>query len=703
MRNRGNIAVGTILCVPFLCGAQENEEVKKLPEVNVIAEVAETDSYHSPEVNLGGLLKGNVRELPMNLETITAKLLEDRYTTSFYEAIQYTSGIFTGGNSPSTRTSGQFTMRGFSGSDTLLNGMAMPGAMSYYLDSVLIENIDIFRGPLNGTTGGQTSSLGPYGCGGSINVVTKQPTLSENRQKLAIGGTYSEKGTGRITYDGDFKATESLGVRIPVAYELGRPDYLPSSYDSDYTFTIAPSFLWSIGTDTELKLMTNYQKSESAAYQGIPYLKGDFLVPTDTFYGDENSRNKYEMFSLQGELNHRFTKKLSLALGGGYAKIDLEREHWSVSSSTSYENLAQTYMAPLGWSDSESVKENYSLYSHLNYDLFAGNWIHHFTLGADWLRKESVSSGVSGSTASQDIRYPDYTLVGPLRYNSSESVVDRYGVLLQDFIEVGQWRFLAASRFDLHESNNDNDTTSVSPRLGVTYLVSDDLSLYANYSYAEAPNFGYFDANDNELEDSWNAHSYEIGAKQRVGQNLWVKADIFEIKQNNTPEDDGSGNRTYVSGAKNKSYGFELSLSGELTNNWDMSASYTYTKYKDLDADIEFEKVPENSVALWTTYRIPRGFLENLRVGLGWRYQSKTYTTFRGKYVGDDFTIDEAHVFDANLEYPLDACFGDSVDARIQFGVKNIFDKEYVESARHGTENFAGRSRTLTCNLIMEF
>lgn len=703
MRIKSPLLTAVIVGSSYLTFADKQNRVEKLPELKVVDKAETEASYHHSEINLGGLLKGKVKELPINSETLTAKLLEDRYTTSFYDAIQYTSGIFTGGKSPSTRTSGQFTMRGFSGSDTLLNGMAMPGSMSYFLDSTLIQNIDIFRGPLNGTTGGQTSSLGPYGCGGSINVVTKQPTLAGNSQKMTLGGTYSDKGTGRLTYDGDFKASESLGIRIPAAYELGRPDYLPGSYDSDYTFTIAPSALWRLGADTTLKLMTNYQRSDSAAYQGIPYLKGDFLVPTDTFYGNENSRNQYEMFSLQGELNHQFSRKLTLTLGGGYAKVALEREHWSVSSSTDYETLSQTYMAPLGWSDSESIDENYSLYSHLNYNLNAGDWVHNLTLGLDWLRKQYTGSGRYGRTASQDIRIPEYTLSGPVRSYSDESCVDRYGILLQDFIEIGRWRLLATSRIDLHESDSGNEATSVSPRLGITYLVSSDLSLYANYSYAEAPNFGYFDADGKELDDSWNAHAYEVGAKQRIGENLWINADIFEIQQNNTPESDGSGNRTYVSGAKNKSYGFEMSLSGELTSNWDMTASYTYTKYKDLDADIEFEKVPENSLALWTTYRIPGGLLQDLKLGLGWRYQSKTYTTFRGQYVGDDFTIDEAHVFDANAEYPLDVIFGKSVDARIQLGIKNLFDKAYVESARHGTENFSGAARTFTCNIIINF
>ncbi len=680
-------------------------ETETLNDVTVIGEkVKEEKSLHVEKINLGGLLKGEKRELPMNSETLSAKLLEDRYTTSFYDALQYTSGIFTGGKSPTTRTSGQFTMRGFSGSDTLLNGMAMPGAMSYFLDSHFIQNIDIFRGPLGAITGGQTSSLGPYGCGGSINVVSKQAELEDTFQKLSLGGTYSDKGTGRTTYDGNFAVNENFSFRLPVAYEQGRPDYLPSDYDSDYTFSIAPSFLWKLGADTDFKIMTNYQKSDTASYQGIPYLKENFLVPTDFYYGTEDSRNEYEMYSIQGQLDHRFSRKLSMSLGGGYAKVDLDREQWSVSSGVDYEDLSNDYMAPLSYSDSSSVDENYSLFAHLNYDLEMGTTVHHLTLGVDWLRKDSESTSNYGSTPTQDIRDPDYT-IPTLSTSTSDTTVDRYGILVQDFVEMGKWRLMLGTRFDQHESDAGNSANSTSPRIGLTYLVNDDFSIYTNFVKAEAPNFGYYDKDGNELDDSWDAESYELGIKHRVGDNLWVNANIFQIDQNNTPESDESTPypRDYITGAENRSRGFEMSLSGELNPNWSFAASYTFTKYEDLDADISFEKVPEHSLALWTSYRFPGGFLKDLKMGLGWRYQSKTYTTFRGSYVGDEFEIEAANIFDLNFEYPVYDLFGSNTETRFQVGIKNLFDEEYVESARHGTENFAGDSRTLTVNMIVEF
>jgi outer membrane receptor protein involved in Fe transport len=122
-----------------------------------------------------------------------------------------------------------------------------------------------------------------------------------------------------------------------------------------------------------------------------------------------------------------------------------------------------------------------------------------------------------------------------------------------------------------------------------------------------------------------------------------------------------------------------------------------------VDADIDFARYPRNSLTLWTAYRLPSTFLKGLRASIGYRYVSKRYTTFRGQYISDQYTIDPYHVVDLAFEYPLKFFSGQTMETRLEFGIKNIFDEEYVESNRHGTENFPGQPRVCWSRLSAAF
>lgn len=689
-----------------------DEEVVQLPEVLVMAQSQENASVHNPTVNLAGLIKAEKQELPMNIETLNSTLLDERYTTSLYETLEYTAGIFTGGATPFSRTAGQVSMRGFSGSDMLLNGLVMPGSFSYYLDAVAIDRVDIFRGPLNGVTGGQTSSLGPYGVGGNINTVTKSASTDREFHRLTMGNVFNDHYRARTTYDGNYVLDEGLALRLPVAYENGRPDYLSSDLRENQKLSLAPSLYWQLGADTSFELKTYYSRGNAASYQGIPYMSGKFLVDRDTYYGNDDTRDIYELWSVQPTLTHQFNKSLSLSLGGGFASMDLEREAWYVSSfdrdPNYYPNLGTTGQGKFAWHRSESRNENTNLFAHLNYQLQTGAVHHDLIAGVDWLKKTSYSRYPVASikTGLEDLENPTLELPPGAREETEKdySETQRTGFLLQDFMRFGKWRVMAGARFDRHQSDEGNKANAISPRLGLTYLLTEETALYANYSHNEAPCYGYDDPDGHELTDSWKADAYELGVKQRLGDNLWLNTNVFEIRQMNTPtpDDPSNPNGGYTYGAKNQSRGIELNLSGEFTDNWRFQASYTTIKYKDLTNEVSFAKQPEHSASFWTSYRFGDGPLQDLRLGGGYRYRSKSYVTFRGGYLGDEYYVADSHVVDVNAEYPL-ARIVNGLNGRLQVGIKNLFDEVYVESNRNAAEFFPGAGRTVYANLSFDF
>jgi iron complex outermembrane receptor protein len=285
-----------------------------------------------------------------------------------------------------------------------------------------------------------------------------------------------------------------------------------------------------------------------------------------------------------------------------------------------------------------------------------------------------------------------------------ETEVDRRGLILQDLAEWEDWRLLVGARLDRHESDEGNKATSLSPRVGVTYMIEPTFSVYGNYTRAAGPNFGSTDIDGEELTSDWVSKQVEVGVKGKLFDSLWATVAAFRIDQENTPEPDPADptGMASVTDGENRSKGVELGLDGEVVPGWSVWGSYTYVEYEDVDDGIDFPRHPEHSLSLWTTYRFSECDLDGLRVGLGYRYTDEYATTFRGAFISRDSMIESAHVVDLSLAIPLSKLLP-GCDADLELGVKNVLGRDYVESNRHGTENFPGQPRTFWLRFGFDF
>jgi outer membrane receptor for ferric coprogen and ferric-rhodotorulic acid len=150
----------------------------------------------------------------------------------------------------------------------------------------------------------------------------------------------------------------------------------------------------------------------------------------------------------------------------------------------------------------------------------------------------------------------------------------------------------------------------------------------------------------------------------------------------------------------------ELSLSGDITENWTVMGMYAYTLYEDCTKSGtagEFERFPRHAATFNTSYRL-HGFdlVEDVVVGMGYRFRSKSYATMRGAYVDENLYFDPSHVFDANASIPLSK-FGWRDDWFLTLGVRNIFGEKYFDTSRHFYECFAGEPRTFEIGLRGKF
>ena len=691
--------------------AAEPPAVANLSEIVV---AAPADSVHAAPTTAGTLVPAAPAELPLSVEVVPRTLLEQRYVTSVYDSLEQVSGVFTGGKSSFTVSSGKPTIRGYGGNDVLLDGMVLPARLPIFLDSAGLAGIEIFKGPLNSVLGGQSDL---QGSGGGVNLVAKSPDFDGSFTTLSLGSTFGNGASARFTADPNQVLSDAIAVRVPLALTYDEPYYLPGGVDGDQTAAFSPSAAWNPGEKTTLTLAATWLQADRAAYQGIPYLKGDFLVPRDTYYGNDDTRDEFTGAAVQFRADHDFSDDLRLSVGGGYARADEERTHWSVSPNAApadglttaqyYDKVLATRTARYSYTSGDHLDENLSAFARLAWTVETGPVVHRLAGGADWLRRETSSESSMGSTGWQSLDDPDLSapILSP-GIGANESQVDRTGFVLQDFASWNRWRLLAGIRADYADSDAGHTAWSSSPRIGLTYFVfPEQLALFANATLAEGPNFGYVDINGEELDEPWRSEQFEAGGKLRVFTNLWLTLAAFQITQKDVPELDplDPTDSSYVLNGENRSRGIEATLSGELVPDWTWWGSYTYCEYEDVDAGIDFERFPAHSVSLWTAYRLSGGPLAGLRSGIGLRAKSKYYTTFRGAYLGDEYEIDPAAVVDLACDYPLAWLSSDRVATKLEFGVKNLLDEEYVESNRHGTENFPGLPRTFWARLTAAF
>ena len=189
-------------------------------------------------------------------------------------------------------------------------------------------------------------------------------------------------------------------------------------------------------------------------------------------------------------------------------------------------------------------------------------------------------------------------------------------------------------------------------------------------------------------------------------ERLWLSLSTYRIAQENTPSQ--IANTTYYEQeGRNISRGAELSLSGDVTDNWTMMAMYAYNQYTDRtvppgEKGRDFERYPAHAVTFNTSYRVSSGPLADVVFGCGFRFRSMSHACVRGVYQDWNLRFDPSYLFDVNCSIPLSK-FGGSENWTLTLGVRNLFGEKYFDTARHYYECLVGEPRTFEIGVRARF
>jgi len=699
-------------------GDGTKEEPAKSKDVQLTETVVKATTEKPKEASTATIVNRPRIEIAQDIEVVDNEMIEERGASTYYETLSYVSGVSNGGKTIGSRTQGWVTLRGFAGSNVTLNGAILPKSMPVFFDSAAIGSVEFLKGTVGSTSAGNNNALGAYGLGGSVNINTLRAEdfeIINVSLRAKVSGNKSE----RLTLDYNTPLSGELALRTTVAYETGTPYYLPDGIDGKESFFISESLVWKPTSVLEIYFSTTVQKVNEPAYQGLPYLRGHFLTPADTYYGTKDNRQDYLGYTFQASGTYNMTDNIDIQVGLSYIACDIERSCWKVnnlpnaddkpgtsyksSNYSYYEGICDTGLATFNYMEREATLRHYAANVVYLQRFDIGATKHQFVFASDWYRENTYTRSTSVNIQNISIYDPNYDLSGvTLKYKVSRANITTTGFVAQDIMEWGSFRFLAGARYDFQSSAEGWHGDSLSPRVGVTFMCTETCAIYGNYSRSEVPNFRYNDVNGDPLTAPWTGNQVELGVKKYIGRSALVSLCGFNLNQENTPQYESSGDYYYL-GGKTESTGIELTVDGKITRNWKAFVSYSYTNHLTVGSASNLPTMPRHSAAVWQTWTFSGKALEGLKLGLGAKWSDSYYSNFKSEPVSEEYTISSYVTVDLFIEYAFDIPMMNAKDAKFRLFVENLFDEEYVESIRHATDTFPGAPRTIGFSFSLSY
>ncbi len=266
--------------------------------------------------------------------------------------------------------------------------------------------------------------------------------------------------------------------------------------------------------------------------------------------------------------------------------------------------------------------------------------------------------------------------------DDTSASVEVFSAYVQDEIEISdQLDIIIGARFDSFEISVDNldpsnlETRSrsdeeISPRFGLVYKPMENISFYGSYSESFLPRSGEQFVNingDNDRLDPNTFSNLEAGVKWDIVPGLSWTAAVFEIEQDSPVVSDTDASTFDV--LETTIEGFETQLQGQVTEQWYVSAGYSYLDGTQANGTLRPRELPENMFSLWNTFQAT----DRIGLGLGFTYQDESFINNSNSAVLPSYTrVDAAAYYDI------------SEDLRIQLNVENLTDEVYFPNA-HST------------------
>jgi outer membrane receptor for ferric coprogen and ferric-rhodotorulic acid len=687
----------------------------------------DTGSYTTGATTTATKLPLTLRETPQSVTVVTRQQMDDRGATSVGDVLRNTPGV-TAQKYDSDRT--EFSARGFAITNFQYDGINLPYDGVYGEnpnnsdDAASLDRVEVIKG----ATGLMTGSGDPSA---TVNLVRKKPTKDFKASVSATAGYWDNYRTeGDIS--GSLNDSGSVRGRFVGALQ-DKGSYIDHySQKKDLYYGILEADL----TDDTL-LTLGVDKSSATP-------RGSSWTGNSPYFTDGGRTDFSRSFNPGADWSRRdfdsvtYFSSLEQALANDW-KFKASFDQKTTDHDT------QLASASGGYADRATGEGNF---------LYWGRWEGHrvqntadvnvsgpFTLGgrehelvAGFMASHSRQTGstydtsafelVPGSIYDWNGSLPKQDFPKNGKYERTQSQNGLY--LATRLRPTDDLSFILGSRLSTFKYNEDYSYTPggtltdthasykehgvVTPYAGVVYDLNDTYSVYGSYTKIYQPQINK-DINGSTLAPV-EGDSYETGLKAAYFEGkLNASLAFFRIEQDNVAQSVGTdlntGDGIFKATDGATTNGVELELAGELAQDWNVSAGYTYARTRDKDEQRIFgfplaTSKPEHVIRTFTTYRLP-GALDQFTVGGGISWQSafygQSYSPNVGGGEGGSTMLKQGGytLVDLMTRYQYDEHLSFTANAN------NVFDKRYLTGLGNFGTTFYGEPRNLQITAKYDF
>lgn len=683
--------------VPVALAAQEQNQSAVLDEIVIKGASYETEgsgSYGTDLISVGEKEALDPRRIPQSTTVVTHKRIQDADYTSLDTAMAKTPGMMV-----LTNDAGRSALysRGFELDYLYYDGLPAPLSSIYGTqpDLSVIDHVEILKGPSG-------LFIGTGEPAGSVNMRLKQPSDTAGG---SVEASVNSFGRGRVQADatGPLDAEGRLRGRAVLAYEDGDGAV---SMQKNGVLSAYGTLAYDLTPDTTLSFSAIQMRRKIDPFNGLPtYADGSLLrirndATTAADWNDFSNRTNDVIAAVE----HRLASGGFVKAGLRWSKRDADFLYAYSASAASADNT----ITGLAWLGREFSEESlaFDAFASLPVAAINGNLI----VGVDAQRvktRTDTGRGVIPGTLDLDnwnvagIARPDVTYT-----QSQKDETRRWGLYTQVRSQVterlgvvggGRLSWYEGTVTDALTGEVDADQSikaRVTPYLGLTYDLTDQVTLYAGHTAMFQPQTA-LNAEGHAIAPR-KGRQTEIGVKADFG-GLYASAALFELRDSNRAQQ-LPGETYYTASETARVRGVELEGSGQIAPDWQLTAGYTYTDTEYVagaaSGEVFSTYTPKHLFKLWAEYDPEQGALERWSFGAGVTAMSSFSSVVRGVEV----RAPGYAVVDASVGYAID----DQTDLRLN--VNNLLDRDYY--SRVGSTslfNFQGERRNATLKLVRRF
>lgn len=716
------LTIGAALLTSMLSLAQEKDTIKS----NDIEEVIVNGKYYKKYVEKQGSSSLRLDEalikIPQNISIITNKALEDQQVTTLSDGVlrnvagaqrlEHWGDMYTRVNMRGSRAAAFMN-----GVNVTSNWGPLSEDMSY------VDHIEFIKGP----SGFLMSNGEPSGI---YNIVTKKPTghALNGTARVTLGSFNMYRGEADI----DSKITDKVAFRLNV---MAQNKNSFRDYEFNDRYIINPSLKVDLSDKTTLTAEYIYQKAKMSEV-GSAYVfsfKGYKAKPVEYTLTDPGiDPTKVDNNTININLQHKFNENWKLTSQLTYVNeytmgSDLwpsmfegnymirRLNYWEADNTMKFGQIflnglvktgpvshkilagldlgSKKYMAD--WSQGYNL-DKFNAKGDYNPDPDNLNIIpdHNYWYNIDTGNYDvNTNANLPYSGPNNTDAYQPFNKSTPLsvRAGAASTIDQRYtGLYLQDelgFFNDALRLTLAARYTNVKEVNygTKSEANRITPRIGLSYSINENMSAYALYDQAFVPQAGLF--RDGTTATPLTGDNIEVGLKKDWLGGKWnTTLSLYNINKNNEitgdPDltDNPNGKYSILLG-KTRVQGIEFDLKGEIVKGFNAIFNYAFTENKFTEttaAKKKGDRVPgyaKHTANGWLNYTFSDNILEGFGLSFGGTYMADRSSWDWGST--NSLQMADYVKFDAGASW-------ENSKFRINFNVFNVFNRYLYSGSPYG-------------------